>query len=70
MGRSKDNSRKGSMNCSLYHGLDETESNLRARECKQLLNIKYDKTDYTGFAFNYLHGLYVTTHSSVPLLIH
>lgn len=58
------------MNCSLYHGLDEAESSLKAQECKHLLNIKYDRTEDTGFAFKYLQGVYVTTHSSVPLLIH
>lgn len=70
MERSKDNSRKGGINCSLYHGLDKTESNLRAWECKHLLNIKYCKRDDTRFAFKYLQGVYVTAHSPVLLLIY
>lgn len=70
MERSKDNSRKEGMSCFLYHGIDETESILRAWECKRLLNIKYEKTDDTGFAFKYLQGVYVRTHSSVPPLIY
>lgn len=51
MERSKDNSKKGSMNCPLYHGLEKTEGNFKSRECKNLLNTKYDKTDDTGCAF-------------------